>query len=213
MRTRHLERVRCTITIAFLLTVGCTYSVRAQSAAQLLKEGTYYQGLDDITDRAADRYRQILAKYPKSVQAERATFYLGTYFDKKFYILEERNRVQDWSSFNQAEAALNTYVDNYSLKGSKAYLADSYHTLAVIALRRGRLDDAKEFLARMMKVAKTDPKVFMYKVVWSPNPDDVVRGSCDSYQLAVATLAILEGDSSFSQRVAQLRNWCRANCR
>jgi tetratricopeptide (TPR) repeat protein len=187
--------------------------VAAQSAAQLLKEGRYYQGSDDTTDRAADRYRSIINKYPNSPQAEEAQFYLGTYYQKKFYILEHTELVQDWSSFNQAEEALNEYVRRYSVKGAKFYLADAYHTLAVIAIRRGDTKTALYQLQQMLQASSKDPLVHIYKMVWSPSSEDVVKSVCHSKNLASATLEVAGGDMPFSERIRRLRDWCRSNCK
>jgi hypothetical protein len=200
--------------LALLLGFGVFQSpVAAQSPAQLLKEGRYYQGLDATTDRAADRYRSIINKYPNSQQAEEAQFYLGTYYQKKFYILEYTEHVQDWSSFNQAEQALNEYIKRYSVKGAKFYLADAYHTLAVIAIRRGDMKTAQYQLQQMAEASSKDHLVHIYQMVWSPSWEDIVKSVCESKHLAWATLKVAEGDMSFSERMRRLRDWCRSNCK
>jgi hypothetical protein len=186
------------------------------TAAQLLREGNSYQSADDTSDRAAIVYRLLIQQYPKSIQAEQAQFYLGTYYQKKFYILEYRNRIEDWSSFNQAEDALWGYVAKYSSKGTKFYLADTYHTLAMIKLRRGGdtyRADAKMLLKKMSDAADKDPRVYMYKVVWTPRKDDITKGYCDTRALAAANLDAIDRIYFFNDIVFDLRNWCRNNCR
>ena len=191
-----------------------TVQFSPQSAAQLLKEGTYYHGLDDTTDRAADRYRQLLLKFPKSSQAEQAQFYLGTYYQKKFFILESRNKVQDWTSFNQAEEALNGYIKKYrSGKGFRTYLADAYYNLAIISLRRGYIEKAKQLLQQMKTDAAKDRTVYIYKIVWSARTDDVIKANCGTSQLATATIDSIGDDNNFGRMLGRIRDWCWKNCK
>ncbi|MGI9068405.1 MAG: tetratricopeptide repeat protein [Pyrinomonadaceae bacterium] len=186
---------------------------RSQNAAHLLKEGVSYQNADDTSDRAADLYRQLIRRYPTSAQAEQAQFFLGTYYQKKFFLLEGKSKVQDWSSFNQAEQALYGYVGAYTTKGTKSYLADSYHMLAVIALRRGYPDTARTLLNKMIGVATKDRQVYINKVVWSARADDVIKGYCDTTALASASLDAIKSGKSFTEIVSTLNNWCRGHCR
>ena len=184
-----------------------------RSAAQLLKEASSYQSADDTSDRAAELYRTIISTYPNSVQAEQAQFFLGTYYQKKFYILEYKSKVEDWSSFNQAESALYGYVGKYGSRGSHSYLADAYHMLAIIALRRGYRDAAQKLLQQMKAVAAKDPKVYMYKFVWSARSEDVTKGYCDTKALADANANSIGRYHSFNDAIEDMRNWCRNNCR
>ena len=184
-------------------------NVFAQTPAQLLKQGSGYQASDDTSDRAPELYREVLMKHPKSAEAESAQFFLGGYYNKKFFILEARNQVEDWGSFNRAEEALYAYVDQYP-RGS--YLADSYQTLALIALRRNYRDKAISLWTRMKEVADRDRKVYIYRFTWSTNSDDVIKGYCDTKALADASFAVMGQKSSFAGKVNSLTNWARANC-
>lgn len=186
---------------------------RSGGAAQLLKQGTYYQSIDDISDRAADSYRLVILKYPGSAEAEQAQFYLASYYQKKFFILEKTSHVEDWSAFNEAEAALHRYIEKYPSKGKGSYLADAYHTLAIIALRRGDTGLATQHLNKMSKAATRDPKVFIYKVVWSRDPSAVVNVNCTTKALATGTLESMRSSLSFDQLVGGLRTWCRSHCK
>jgi hypothetical protein len=182
-------------------------------AARLLNEGTYYQSGDDISDRAADSYRQLILKYPKTTQAEQAQFFLGTYYQNKFFIVEYRQKRQDWSSFNQAEDALRTYITKYP-RGS--YLADAYYSLALISLRRGYNNqyrqDAKSLLDMMSKQG-VDGQIYVYKVVWSPYPEDVVKLTCQKNSLAAGELTLINRISTFEGFRTASGEWCRNNCK
>lgn len=181
-------------------------------AADLLKQGTTYQAVDDVSDRAADYYRLILQKYPHSSQAEQAQFYLASYYQKKFFILEQTSKTQDWSAFNEAENALNAYVTKYTTNGRGSYLADAYHTLGVISLRRGYIDRGRQYLNSMAKVAARDRSVYIYKVVWSANRADVVNKTCKTETLAAGTLQSIKTPFNFDTFLNDLRAWCRQNC-
>jgi hypothetical protein len=224
-RNFHADRIRKSLaillpTIFVIHLAGWnTRSQKSQSTAsqstssgKLLNEANYYQSNDDTSDRAAELYRLIIVKYPNTVEAERAQFYLGTYYQKKFFILEHRDHVQDWSSFNQAEEALNTWLAKYS-KGRHTYLADSYFTLATIALRRGDPKTARQMLDRMGGVASADPDVYIYKIVWSPRSDDEVKKTCKTSALAFEGTATINSYPNFDSFVTALRGWCLSNCR
>jgi len=185
--------------------------VRSGEAGQLLKQGTYYQSIDDISDRAADSYRLVILKYPDSFEAEQALFYLASYYQKKFFILEETSGVQDWSAFNEAEDALYKYIKKYTLKGRGSYLGDAYHTLAIIALKRGNIELAKQDLSKMSKTGARDPKVFIYKVVWSHDAS-AVNADCNTRALASGTLESVSSPLNFNQFISNLRTWCRSHC-
>jgi len=180
-----------------------------QSAAQLLKEGSKYQASDDISDRAPDLYRQLIRKYPKSAEAESAQFFLGAYYSRKFFILEQRSKVQDWGSMNRAEEELYSYIGKYP-RGF--YLADAYHTLAIIALRRDYRDNAKSLWNKMKDAAGKDRKVYIFRVTWSPSAEDVIKGYCDTVALARTSLDGITKDLSFNNIVKDLTNWARSNC-
>ena len=177
-------------------------------AEQYLKQGSSYHVADDTSDRAADLYGQLIMKYPKSTEAETAQFSLGSYYSRKFFILEARNSVQDWDSFNKAEEALYRYIKTYP-RGY--YLADAYQTLAMIALRRGYRDAAFSLWRQMKEAAAADQKVYISKVTWSTADDDVVKRYCDSASLADAAYHIA-AKQSFNDAVRSLTKWAQANC-
>ena len=202
------------IAILGLITSSFPVSIAGQgTAVQLLNEGSSYQSADDTSDRAAIAYRLVIQKYPSSSQAEQAQYFLGTYYEKKFFLQETKSKQQDWSSFNQADEAFYSYVGKYRTRGTKSYLADSYFNLAIIALRRNYPDTAKKLLAQMSAVAKQDSKVYVTKVVWSGRSGDVVKRYCDTKALASASLTAINSTASFDATVRNLTTWCQSNCR
>lgn len=209
------ERTRQLVTIGFAIVLlsGSAIGVRGQaSAVQLLKEGSAYQSADDTNDRAASAYHLVIQKYPSSTQAEQAQYFLGTYYEKKFFLLEGQSKLEDWSAFNEAEQALYGYVGMYTSRGTKSYLADSYYALAIIALRRGYRDAASKLLTKMSNSARQDSQVYLSKVV-PRRSDEVIKKYCDTKSLAAAALDAINNSSSFDATINNLTGWCRRNCK
>ena len=202
-----------------LIVAAFVISIAGQATpVQLLKEGSLYQSADDTSDRAAIAYRLVIQKYPNSIQAEQAQYFLGTYYEKKFFLVEGKSKVPDWSSFDQADQEFYSYVGKYRTKGTKSYLADSYFNLAMIALRRGYRnkdyrDTANKLLTQMSEVARQDSKVYVTKVVWTARSDDVVKKYCDTKSLASATSTAINSASSFDAAIRNLTAWSQSNCR
>lgn len=198
------------VVVSFNGTALLAHQSAAQSAKQLLDQATYYHSIDDTTERAADLYRLVQTRYPHTLEAELATYYLGLYYQKKFYVLMNTSRVANWTAFNQAEAALQTYIKIYSNSGRKGYLADAYHTLAIIALQRGNRQAAESYLREMVSAASKDGTVYVSNIVWSPDKKALVNRTCDTRSLAAQTLKL--SNLYFDQAIGELRSWAESAC-
>ena len=206
----HVMRNIITLGVTILAMISLSDQVVCQvGSEQLLREGSRYQAIDDTSDRAAELYQQLVRSHPKSAEAEAAQFFLGGYYSRKFFIIENRSNVQDWGSMNRAEQELYAYIDKYP---NGFYLADAYYTLAIINLRRGYRENAGAAWARMRDAAAKDRKVYIYRVTWSPSNDDVIKGYCDAVALSGVGLDLLNKQASFNQAVSELTNWARNNC-
>jgi len=201
------------VALSLFVLIGWANCANAQPATELLKEGRYYHGLNDISDRAAERYQMTMKASPRSPQAEEAQYYLGTYFQKKFYLLEERYRVQDWSTFNRAEEAYFGYISKYTGKGFHLYLSDAYYALAMVALRRGSDENAQKYLWALNEASVKDQEVAVFYGLLPPDSKDVKNAVCNSRSLAAATLEIIGKEKSFPGRTNMLRQWHRSNCK
>ena len=197
------------VTVCFAIALTTSALGKTPSAAQLLKQGSSYQAADDTSDRAPDIYRQLIRLFPKSVEAEAAQFFLGTYYQRKFFILEQRSKTQDWESLNRAEEELYRYKGKYP-KGS--YIADTFHILATIALRRGYGTTAASWLQNMKQAAAADKKVYIFRMTWSPNTNDLVKAYCDTRALADANLDPINRKLSFDAVMNEVTNWARRSC-
>jgi len=205
-----LKKYTIATTVTFLLMISIADRAACQKPEQqLLREGGRYQAIDDTTDRATEMYQQLIKQYPNSAEAESAQYFSGAYYSRKFFIIEKRSNVQDWGSMNRAEQELYAYIGKYP-RG--LYLADSYNTLAIVALRRGYRDNARGLWTKMRDSADKDRKVFISRVTWSSSNDDVIKGYCDTAALADTSLGLLDKKLSFDQMVGELTNWARSNC-
>ena len=110
---------------------------------------------------------------------------------------------------NRAEQELDAYIAKYP-RGF--YLADSYNTLAIVALRRDDRDKARNNWTKMRDAAAHDRKVYISRVTWSASNDDVIKGYCDTAALAAVSLSLLDNKLSFDQIVHELTTWARSNC-
>ena len=200
--------IATTVTILLMLSIAGR-AVCQKPEQQLLREGSRYQAIDDTSDRATENYQQLIKQYPNSAEAESAQYFSGAYYSRKFFIIEKRSNVQDWGSMNRAEQELYAYIGKYP-RG--LYLADSYNTLAIVALRRDYRDNARALWTKMRDAATQDRKVYIHRVTWSSSNDDVIKGYCDTAALAATSLSLLDNKLSFDQIVRELTNWARGNC-
>lgn len=195
--------------VTLVLLISTVPVAECQSAAQLLKDGSRYQAADDTSDQAADLYRQLIRKYPKSAEAESGQFFLGAYYQRKFFILEQRAKVQDWDSLNKAEEELYAYVGKYP---QGFYFADAYYSLGIAALRRGYKASARSLWSKTKEAAGKDRKVYIFRFTWSYSKDDIIKRYCDTASLASASGDALNKEWSFDGVVSALTNWARDHC-
>lgn len=204
-----LKKYTIATIVTILLMISSADRAACQRPEQLLREASRYQAIDDTSDRATEMYQQLIKQYPNSAEAESAQYFSGAYYSRKFFIIEKRNNVQDWGSMNRAEQELYAYIGKYQ-RGF--YLADSFNTLAIIAMRRNYRDSARSLWTKMRDAASQDRKVYIYRVTWSSSNDDVIKGYCDTAALAGVSLGLVDRKLSFDQVVSELTNWARSNC-
>jgi TolA-binding protein len=187
---------------------------RAPAAAQqtdpakMYSLGVFYYNNDDISDKAAEQFRKIKSNHPHSKEAESAQYYLGSYYQRKHYIQQEKWRTVDRKALGMAEKEYFGYIDKFSSNGSAEWLSDSHFNLALIFLQWNKQDWAKDILHRMLRASNKDPKVYVYQVVWSPNPGDVIDNRLDAGELTRYTLTLVNNGQTFEHNVVMLKRWC-----
>lgn len=170
--------------------------------------GIFYYNNDDITDKAAEQFRNLKTTYPNSPKAANAQYYLGSYYQRKFYIQRERSKTTDWGALGMAEKEYFLYIDKYSSGGASEWLSDSHFNLALVFLQENQQDWARDILNRMSRAANQDRKVYIYQIVWSSDPADVLDYSFDAGDLARYTASLVNNGQNFEQNVASLKRWC-----
>lgn len=195
---------------------------RADPKAILAVADLYYKN-NDITDRAAVEYRRVRDQFRNSKESERAQYFLGSYYHRKFYIQREKKLKEDYGLLAEAERQYEEYAKNYAWKSkSPEWLADTYFNLALIFLQRGDNKKAEGFLGKMYGVARDDSTTHVYQVIWSPNTKDIIDSSFDSKQLAEYANSLIyayaygqqqqvqrQQGPPFETIVERIKRWCK----
>jgi hypothetical protein len=181
------------------------------SPDQLLKLGFFYYNNDDITDKAATQFRAVMSKYPKSDEAETAQYYLGSYYQRKYYIELAQYRKEDNAALASAKKEYRAYTDKYYKGDKHQWLGDAFFNLALVFLQMNDPTNAGYELEKMNKASSLDGTVYLYEIIYSPNADDVIDGSFQTGALADYASSVFKNSrQSFTQKVAALKQWCRS---
>ena len=186
----------------------------ASGSDKLMSLGDYYLRTDDTADTADRYYKQLVNSFPGTRNAGIAQYKRGVYWQKKFYILKQRNGKIDkkaLSALTEAEGQLYDFItkDAESTK-TLDLLADAEFSLAFVYLQNNRPKEAKGWLNQIIyKDAKLDGKLYIYRVVWSTNPNDVVDRNYDAAQLAQFAHDTIAKGLSSEQVISQVTQWCR----
>lgn len=167
----------------------------------------YYNNSDIRDDNAAKQFQRVIRNYSRSEEAERAQFFLASYYQRKYYIRKERYGEADPDALNAAENEYEKYIQNYPNGGPCQCLSDAYFNLAMVHLQKGNHNAARHRLARLSEEAGKDPSVYIYQVVWSSNSNDVIDSHFDAKSLAQYTSKI--SGLPFDDAVNVLKRWSR----
>jgi hypothetical protein len=182
-----------------------------QQPDQILKKGFFYYNNDDITDNAAAQFRAVIARYPKSDEAETAQYYLGSYFQRKYYVELSKYRREDKTALEAAKKEYRAYTDKYYKTGNHQWLADAFFNLALVFMQQGDSKNAGFELSKMGGADSLDKSVYIYQVVYSQSADEVIDNSFPAKSLAnYASSVARNSRQSFAQNVASIKQWCRS---
>lgn len=181
--------------------------------------GLFYYNNDDITDRAAIQFRKARDRSPRSSEGATAQYYLASYYHRKFYVQKEKTLREDIGLLVKAQAEYEDYVSRYAWNTQKPqWLSDAYFNLALLFAQRGDSLKTEEYLGKMYGAAPSDEKVYIYQVVWSRSPKDVVDAFVDAKALAEFANSRVYNERalqlqksqppSFSYFVERIRQWC-----
>jgi hypothetical protein len=182
----------------------------ATSPDQQLKLGFFYYNNDDISDKAAAQFR-LAANSRDPATAETAQYYLGSYFQRKFYVQQVNYGKADRRALETAVLEYRTYTNSYYKTGSHQWLADAFFNLALVYLQLNDARNAGFELNKMREAKALDDSVYIYQVIYSQSRNDLFDAYFSSGALADYTSALLSAGQgqSFDQQVAAIKNWCR----
>lgn len=177
----------------------------------LLERADFFYRTDDTSDAADQLYKQILDRYPTSPEAGYAQYNRGAYWQRKYYILKAKTGAENLRTLSEAEVQFYNFLQKFGNSSNYTGLAaDAHFYLALVYLQQGKRDYAIGWL-NLMKgdVAKRDPQVYVYKVVWSTNPTDLLDRNVSSRYLAEEMKRLIQKGADFDKVVSGVKSWCR----
>lgn len=178
---------------------------------KLLSLGDYYFRSNDISDAADRYYRQAIQNSPESQTAGYAQFNRGSYWFRKFYVVKEQYSKEDRSALSEAEGQYYDFIDKFARRtNTVGLLSDAQFYLALVYLEQGKRDYAVGWLNRMLAEAvKEDGSVYIYKVVWSSKPGDIVDANVDAAQLATYARHAIQKGGDTDAIILDIKRWCQ----
>lgn len=202
----------CFVTISVL---GQKSSMRQRGGpvdgAKLLELGDYYYRSNDISDAADRYYEQAIRSSPGSQTAGYAQYNRANYWFRKFYVIREQYSKPDHSALSQAERHYYDFLDKFANQTNTVGLvADAEFNLALVYLQQGKRGYATGWLNHLQgEAAKRDQSVYVYKVVWSSKPGDVVDRNIDAAQLANYARQLIEKGTDTDAVILDIKRWCQ----
>jgi len=178
---------------------------------KLLSLGDFYYRNNDISDAADRYYRQAISNAPGSQTAGYAQYNRGAYWFRKYYVVKEQYSKEDRRALIEAEGQFYDFIDKFAKQtNTVGLLSDAEFYLALVYLQQGRRDYAIGWLNRMMgEAVKQDQMVYVYKVVWTAKPGDIVDRNVDAAQLANYARQVITKGGDVNSVVLDIKRWCQ----
>ena len=178
---------------------------------KLLSLGDFYYRNNDVSDKADGYYRQAIRSAPGSQTAGYAQYNRGSYWFRKFYVVKEQYSKEDRRALVEAEGQFYDFIDKFAKQtNTTGLLSDAEFYLALVYLQQGRRDYAVGWLNRMLgEAVRQDQMVYVYKVVWTSKPGDIVDRNVDAAQLASYARQVIQKGGDFNSVVLDLKRWCQ----
>lgn len=186
-----------------------------------LELALYHYNNEDLDKRAEDLLKQLLTRrYDGTSESETAQYYLGAYYQRRYYLCSVKRGDPDWSALKDAITQYRNYTDKYYSGGSHKWLNESFFNLAMVHLQRNDPGPASDELRKMKEAARIDPGVYIYRIVWSAQPQDVIDASLPAAQLADYALNVVNEVANeartqdkkyinFDKAVLLIQRWCQ----
>jgi tetratricopeptide (TPR) repeat protein len=207
--------------LAFLIVLANTTAIaqkktsnaaaKALTPDKLLSLGDFYYRNNDITDAADRYYRQVIRNAPGSQAAGNAQYNRGSYWFRKFFVVKEQYSKVDRAALSEAEGQYYDFIDKFARPtNTTGLLADAEFYLALVYLHQGKRDYAIGWLNRMLAEAvDEDQSVYVYKVVWSSKPGEIVDRNVGATQLATFARQTIQKGGDVDSVVLEIRRWCQ----
>ena len=178
---------------------------------KLLSLGDFYFRSNDISDAADRYYKQAIRNSPGSQTAGHAQYNRGSYWFRKFYVLKEQYQKEDRTALLEAEGQYYDFIDKFAQQTNTiGLLSDAEFYLALVYLQQGKRDYAVGWLNRMLAEAvKADESVYVYKVVWSSKPGDIVDRNVDAASLANYARRTIQKGGDADAVILDIKRWCQ----
>lgn len=180
-------------------------------ADKLISLGDFYFRSNDISDAADRYYKQAIRNAPGSQTAGHAQYNRGSYWFRKFYVLKEQYSKEDRAALSEAEAQYYDFIVQFARQtNTVGLISDAEFYLALVYLQQGKRDYAVGWLNRMLAEAvKDDQAVYVYKVVWSSKPGDVVDRNVDAASLANYARRAIQKGGDTDAVILDIKRWCQ----
>lgn len=184
---------------------------RALTPDKLLSLGDFYYRNNDISDKADAYYKQVIHNSPGTQSAGYAQYNRGNYWFRKFYVVKEQYSKEDRAALVEAEGQFYDFIDKFAKQtNTVGLLSDAEFNLALVYLQQGKRDYAVGWLNRMLSEAvKQDQTVYVYKVVWTSKPADIVDRNVDAAQLATYARQAMQKSGDINSVVLDIKRWCQ----
>jgi tetratricopeptide (TPR) repeat protein len=178
---------------------------------KLLSLGDFYFRSNDVSDAADRYYKQAIRNSPGSQTAGYAQYNRGSYWFRKFYVVKEQSSKEDRSALSEAEGQYYDFIDKFARQtNTTGLLSDAEFYLALVYLQQGKRDYAVGWLNRMLgEAVKSDQTVYVYKVVWSSRPGDIVDRNVDAAGLANYARHAIQKGGDTEAVVLDIKRWCQ----
>lgn len=207
LKTLFLACLICFLTVGAVAQKASTQG----GADKLLSLGDFYFRSNDISDAADRYYRQAIRNSPGSQTAGHAQYSRGNYWFRKFYVVKEQYSREDRPALSEAEGQYYDFIDKFAQQTNTVeLLADAEFYLALVYLEQGKREYAIGWLNRMLAEAvKEDQSVYVYKVVWSSKPGDIVDRNVDAAGLASYTRQAIQKGGDTDAIILDIKRWCQ----
>jgi tetratricopeptide (TPR) repeat protein len=223
VNSRRIAILACVICLAAATASAQPEQMQAQKGSNSVKQssvltpdkllslGDFYYRNNDVSDKADGYYRQAIRSAPGSQTAGYAQYNRGAYWFRKYYVVKEQYSKEDRSALTAAEGQFYDFIDKFAKQtNTVGLLSDAEFYLALVYLQQGKRDYAIGWLNRMLgEAARQDQMVYVYKVVWTSKPGDIVDRNVDAAQLATYARQVIQRNGDFNSIILGLKRWCQ----